>query len=152
MKLNWNWGTKLVISMGLFMLMIIGFVYLSFLQDFDLVEKDYYPKSLGYQVEIDKKINARQAGEPIKIENKNDNLFLTFPAGFNPDEVKGEMYLYRPSDKRQDHVFLIALDSNRNQYLSIASIEKGKYILKIDYEVSGKLYFQEETVFVKMEN
>ena len=150
MKLHWHWGTKLMIFMAMFMLLLIGFVYMSFQENFDLVEKDYYPKSLDFQVEIDKMDNAKEIGELISVENDGKGLQIKFPRAFNFNEVSGHLYFYRPSDKRDDQVIEIKLDSMNQQYIQTASFSKGKYTLKMDYTVGKRDYLQEETVFINM--
>jgi len=151
MKIHWHWGTKLVLFLGLFMLLMIGLVYMSFQQTFDLVEKDYYPKSLDYQVEIDKKINANQLGELIKVEKQGDDLWLSFPAILKPESVSGELFFYRPSDKKDDHLIPVELDSIGKQYISLSPFVRGKYTLKMNYQADSISYLQEETIFVKMD-
>lgn len=62
MRIKWNWGTGILIGIIAFMAFIIGLVYFSVQQNFDLVERDYYPKALEYQQQIDKEENARKTG------------------------------------------------------------------------------------------
>ena len=57
-KIKWNWGTKLVIAIILFMGFIFVLVYLSTQNTIDLVERDYYPKGLKYQNRIEEIKNA----------------------------------------------------------------------------------------------
>jgi len=149
-KIKWNWGTGIFLAIILFMLFIIVLVYQTMQQNYDLVEKDYYPKALEYQQQIDKETNAEMLTEQIKVENQNDLILLIFPSFFNPSEINGIITFYRPSDKKDDINIEIAVDSAGCQRISSLNLKKGKYLLKMDYQVNGKSYFQEEPVFVKM--
>lgn len=150
MKIKWNWGTKLLVAMILFMLLLMTFVFLSFQQEFNLVEKDYYPKALEYQDKIDKTKNAVALKEKIIIENNGEFIQLTFPSIFNPGDINGQVVFYRPSSKKEDVKFTIQANDDGIQICRVDEMLKGKYIIKVDYEVKGTGYYQEESVFIKM--
>jgi len=150
MKLNWNWGTKLLIAMILFMVLLLTFVFLSARQTFHLVEKDYYPQALEYQGKIGKTNNAKALDDQVKIDNRDKFILLTFQSFFEPSEITGEVVFYRPSDKGSDIVYQIKPDITGRQFFDVSKMLKGKYVIKVDYKVNGIEYFQEETVFVKM--
>ena len=149
--MKWNWGTKLLVAMILFMGLIITMVFFSMRQTYDLVEKDYYPKALEYQDRIDKIRNADMLDEKVKVENLGDQVAFTFPSGLQPEEISGTIMFYRPSDQKLDLSFNISADTARRQLCDVAAIPRGKYVIKLDYETGGKGYYQEETVFLKME-
>lgn len=150
MKIHWHWGTKLLIAMILFMALLIGFVIMSMKQTYNLVEKDYYPKALEYQDKIDKENNTKALAEKVLIEDAEDQVIFTFPGIFSPGELSGEIMFYRPSDKRMDVLIPIQLDSTSQQRYNTSGLLKGKYLIKIDYEVEGKGYYQEESILIKM--
>lgn len=137
-------------AMIIFMLFLLTFVFLSTKQTPNLVEKDYYPKALEYQDKIDKISNSDALAEKVKIENNKNNITIRFQSFFNPSDIQGEIVFYRPSDKREDIIFEVKPDSNGVQYFDVSKMLVGKYIIKIDYEVNGTAYFQEESVLVKM--
>lgn len=147
--MKWNWGTKIVISMVVFMLFLTVFFVMMSRQTFYLVEKDYYPKGLEYQEKIDKIDNAKQLGELIQLENKDKYLVFTFPSVLPPDEIDGNIVLYRPSDGTQDVSMAIKVDSLNKHVFSLEDVLKGKYTAKIDYTDNTKEYYQEITVIVK---
>ncbi|MCB2220349.1 MAG: FixH family protein [Bacteroidetes bacterium] len=150
MKIIWNWGTGILIGIILFMLFIIGLVYIAVKQDFDLVEKDYYPKALEYQQQIDKEGNARTLAQQIQIENIGGQIILTFQSFFQPKDISGQITFYRPSDKKSDIRFEIEADSSGQQKIAENLLNTGKYILQIDYQVNGKAYYQEGPVYINM--
>lgn len=151
MNIKWNWGTKILVAMILFMSLLIGFVIMSMNQTFYLVEKDYYPKALEFQGMIDKVNNAKQLSEKIKIENLGSEVRFTFQDVFEPKEISGNIVFYRPSDKDKDVNVIIKLDTALKQVYNVSGMLKGKYILKIDYQVGEKGYYQEESIMLNMD-
>ena len=149
MKMKWNWGTKLLISIIVFMLFLTAFFVLMMRQTFYLVEKDYYPKGLNYQQRIDKSINAKLLEEVVEIENNGEYLIFRFQSFFNPSEISGTIQLYRPSDAKQDVNLDIQPDSNRQIFYPVKNLIKGKYIAKINYTYGDKDYYQEKSVFIE---
>jgi hypothetical protein len=150
MKIKWNWGTKLLIGMIVFMLFLIVFFVLMTNQTYHLVEKDYYPKALEYQQRIDKMDNTNKLENQILVKNQGEYLIFTFPSVFESNRVAGKIVLYRPSDGTMDISMKIRLDSLNQHIFPVMDIQKGKYIAKIDYSESNNGYYQEIPVFVKM--
>lgn len=150
MKIKWNWGTKLFIFTAIFMLFLIAFFIMMSLQTFHLVEKDYYPKALEFQGQIDKNNNTKSLDERVRIENRGEYIEFEFQTFFNPDSIKGDIIFYRPSESREDLKVPIQLDSTGKQYYPVKNLLKGKYIVKIEYYYENKGYYQEDPVLVKM--
>jgi len=150
MKLKWNWGTKLFLAIIAFMSFMIVMVYLTTRQTFDLVEKNYYPQAQEHQIRIDKIQNAKSLTNTIKVENNGSHLRFVFQPEFDPDSISGHIVFYRPADKKDDFLVIIQTDPSGCQEFSTAGMEKGKYILQFEYEVSGKGYYQEETVIINL--
>ena len=61
MKIKFNWGTGIVIAMIVMVSGMIFLVSIALRQDYDLVEDDYYQKSVDYQRHIDEAGWARRA-------------------------------------------------------------------------------------------
>jgi hypothetical protein len=150
MNIKWNWGTGILIAIITFMGFMAFMVYQSTRQNFDLVERDYYPKALEYQQKIDKIANARALDEKVKLQESGGVVEVVFQSVFSPDDVRGTIVFYRPSNKKMDLSFPISLDTARTQYCSTTDLANGKYIVKVDYEVDGTKYYQEETILLKM--
>ena len=148
MKIKWNWGTKLFIATVIFMLFLLGMVYMTTLQDRSMVEDEYYQKSMVYQEMIDKKANSKQLESQIQINMGRDYLSIIFQDFFDPESISGEIKIYRPSDIKLDVLIPIRLDSTRSFHFPKNKMVKGKYIVKIDYNVEDKDFYQEEVIFV----
>ena len=150
MNIKWNWGTKLVIAIIAFVSFMIGLGYMTTLQSYDLVEKDYYPQAQVHQQQIDKTRNAKGLLEKIKVENNGDHLRFYFQKAFKPDSISGTIYFYRPAGEAYDFQIPIHPDTSGMQEYPTAGMQKGKYIIRFDYEALGKSYYQEETIIVNI--
>jgi hypothetical protein len=150
MKIKINWGTGILLAIIVFMLFIFTLVFFTTRQESDLVEKDYYPKALEYQQQIDKEQNSRNLSEKVIVKNTGEFIEVTFQTFFNPGDITGKAIFYRPSDEKGDITSAIHLDSAGCQRFPVSELQKGKYIIKLDYEVKGVAYYQEEPVYVKI--
>lgn len=147
--MKFNWGTGIVIVIILFVIGMSTLVYISVKQKINLVYKDYYPRELAHQTKIDKVNNSHLLTESVKIVYKNGIIEVAFPSLFNFNEVKGEIQLYRPSDFEKDIFIAINLDTEGLQQISTAQLEKGKYIVKVDWTYKETPYFFEQDIHIK---
>lgn len=146
--MKFNWGTGIVLAM---LIMVSGMIYLVSIavrQDYDLVDKDYYQKSISYQQHIEKVQKNDALTEKIKFELSEASLKLTFPNLATFQEYTGEIHFYSPVAEKRDMTLKINLDKNYTQIIDLKSLEKGRYQVKIDWNVSGTGYYQEEEISI----
>jgi len=148
MKIKWNWGTGLFIGASLFIVMIAIFAYFMFQQNFDLVEKDYYPKALVYQNRIDKLNNSAKLKEKVILELRDNSVMISFPSEFSPKGILGSIIFYRPSGISGDVSTSIIVDSLGVMLYPLSGLKKGNYVVKLDYTFNDKGYYQEESLYV----
>jgi hypothetical protein len=142
-----NWGTKLAIGASIYVIAILTFVGFSTTQKINLVSKDYYPKEIEYQQQIDKIKNSQELKDQIEITQENGNLLIQFPANMH-NQVKGEILFYRPADYESDSKTAIDIDENGLQKLNTNQLLKGMYTIKIDWEHNGIGYYKEEAIYL----
>ena len=51
--MKWNWGTKIGLFYSSFVLFILGMIFLSSQEQYDLVTEDYYAAEINFQSTID---------------------------------------------------------------------------------------------------
>lgn len=149
MKIKFNWGTGIVIA---FIIMVSGMTYLvsiALRQNDDLVENDYYQKSIAYQQHIDKAHNNDALIEKIKFEYSLGSLKLTFPNLADAKEYSGEVHLYSPVEEKRDLTVKIKLEPNFVQTIDLGKLQKGRYQVKIDWTAGRISYYQEEEITVE---
>ena len=149
MKIKWNWGTKLLIFMSMFIIFILVFVYLTTLQDRTMVEDEYYQQSLVFQKKIDRINNSKALQEKVEISEGPQHVSITFQSFFNPAEITGTIHFYRPSNIKGDVKIPIELDSTRQMVYPVKKLMRGRYIVKIDYKYMDKEYYQEKGIYIE---
>lgn len=143
--MKWNWGTKLVVAMAAFMIMIITFAVLMMREDVDLVEKDYYPKGQAFQEMIEKKTNAAPYNDSVTAVLNNSTIVLVFPASFQPSGISGTLHLYDRMREAGDQQFELRAGSDGIFSFSTGD-SKGRFILKIDWQYNDKQYYTEKSL------
>ena len=144
-----NWGTGIVIAIVVFISFILFFVIKMSSDEkytHDLVSEEYYQKELVYQQEIDAAQNASELKESIKIQKTVEGLRIYFPQEFNPKEIKGKVFLYRPSNKQLDFEIPISLS---NTYLLVPEnrLLDGRWNIIIKWNIKNTAYlFKEEFI------
>lgn len=147
--MKFNWGTGIVLAL---LVMIAGMSFLVSIavrQDFDLVDKDYYQKSITYQQHIEKIGNTAELDVKIIFELSADTLKLTFPNLANHQEYSGEIHFYSPVEARRDFSLEVKVDTAFSQIIDLKNLEKGRYQVKIDWTANAVSYYQEEEMVVE---
>jgi len=148
MKIKINWGTGIVIALIVMISGMIFLVSIAVRQDYDLVDNDYYQKSVNYQQHIEKVKNNEALPEIIKFDQSADTLKITFPKVGNFQEYTGEIHFYSPVTEKRDLTLKVKPDSGFSQTINLKNLEKGRYQVKIDWMVGKVSYYQEEEIAV----
>jgi len=149
MMMKFNWGTGIFIVLALFVLAVITFyLYITNL-DINLVEDKYYEKELVYQEQIDKINNTLSLQDKIKISQEPGVLIVQFPTLDPGHSPEGSVLFYRPSDPEKDFTMPLQLNDSLQQFFDISKLDKGRWLLKVDWKMGGKEYYFEESVFIE---
>ena len=137
-----NWGTGIVIAFVLFISFIMFFVVKSLTDEsleHELVIEDYYKKELQFQEELDAEQLAKDRGADVKVWREEGGLMMEFPEGQNPEEIKGKVFLYRPSDKQFDFEVAISL-SDPHLLIPKDRLLDGRWNLEVQWTYRGDTY------------
>jgi hypothetical protein len=113
--------------------------------DHDLVTEDYYAQELEYQNDIDKENNAKTLNQNLTWEKINEGIIIKFPKDFEEKNIKGNVFLYRPSNKQFDFEIPISL-SNHNLLIPDKRLLDGRWNIKIDWQYNGKSYLYKKEI------
>lgn len=141
--IKWNWGTKIFLTYGLFVVFMLGMVYLCTQQHFDLVTPDYYAQELKYQDVIDGQQNLRALGKPVSISQTGHLVAVALPV--DRIDGEGEVKFYRPDNAALD--MNISLQGQTTVMVPLAKLKKGLYKVKISWMDNGKRYYDEQSFF-----
>jgi hypothetical protein len=138
-----NWGTKLVIGMGLFMAFIITLVVFMMRSDSDdLVDKDYYQKGIEYDKEYARKNQVQQDNAEPEIY-VGDSLKIVFKK-----PATGSVRFLHPSDKKNDRTLNMETSKNNVFVLPLNETSKGHWKLILEWKSEGKEYLLEKNILI----
>jgi hypothetical protein len=148
MKLKFNWGTGIVLALIVMIGGMIFLVSIALRQDYDLVESDYYQKSVDYQKHIDEVKNTEALPEKVRFERTTDSLKLTFPSLSLVDDYSGEIYFYSPVEEKRDETVKLKLNNQFIQAIDLKNLKSGRYTVKLNWTANKKSYYQEQEITV----
>lgn len=137
-----NWGTKIALFYGSFVVLIVTLVAGSMRQSFDLVAPDYYGQELKYQNVIDAGKNQAALSTAVAIHANEKSVIINFPAEFAGKAVSGTVHFYSPVSASWDKEFPVSMD-NDAMIVSRTELRNTTYTMKINWQSAGKKYYQE---------
>ena len=143
-----NWGWKIVVVYSAFVVMTLGMVFYFMGHKVDLVATDYYKQEIEYQDQIDKIANAKSLKEPLGFEFSpaRRTVKINFPSEHLVSGLNGKIHFYRPSDSSLDKEFDINPTESGEQVISIGSLNKGLWKVKISWMAADISYYDEKVI------
>ncbi len=144
-----NWGVGIVITIACFIGFIMFFVIKMSTDkkyDHDLVTEEYYKQELAYQDQIDAQQNSARLAKNIQVEVTAEGIQILFPS--EKKDIKGEVSLYRPSNKKLDLEIPISLE-NQQMIIPAEKLVEGKYKLSINWKSNGTDYLFKKDLQIK---
>lgn len=141
-----SWGHKIALVYLAFIAGIMFLAYKASQQKFDLVTEDYYGEELKYQNVIDQKDRVTQLSSAPVITHSVNEVKVQLPGEFTGKAVKGELYLYRPSDATKDLRQPFAINGNYFR-LQLPQSLSGMYDVKLSWQANGQTFFNEQKIF-----
>lgn len=143
MTIKWHWGTKIFLVYGLFVVFMLGMVYMCTRQHYDLVTPDYYAQELKYQEVIDGHNNLQALGKKVEISRTANLVTVQLPMAVTVGNA--EVKFYRPDNASFD--FSITITEGDKVMVPAAKFKKGLYKVKSVWMNDGKRYYDEQTYF-----
>jgi len=147
--MKFNWGYKILFIYLTFAGGILYMVYLTSLENRDLVSDNYYEEELAYQKVIDKSRMTTKLSASVKVEIDpiNSLLDIKLPPEFSNTNTVGKWNLYYAADRKMDMEGTINT-SNGNQQIQISEGRSGNYTFKLEWEAEGQSYYFEKIIFL----
>lgn len=138
-----NWGTKLVLGMGLFMAFIITLVVLMVRSDSDdLVDKNYYQKGIEYDKEFARKSQLQQDhAEPEIVVGDSLKVVFKKPA-------TGTIRFQHASKNTNDFILNVETSGNNEFVFPLNETSKGHWKLILEWKSEGKEYLFEKNILI----
>lgn len=146
--MKFNWGTGITIGIVLFMVFILQYVIrvqVDSTYDNELVTEDYYQAESLVDSKYEKRQNANNLNQKLKINALDEGVVIEFPNDFDFSKISGEISLYRPSNQKLDQTLPVKLTSNallipKNQ------LESGRWEVSVDWSYDGNSYLNTESL------
>ena len=145
---KFNWGTGILITIIVFMVITIGTVIFLMNQDVDLVASDYYDKGIQHQDQIDRLNRTNSMDEAVQINPENGFVRLVFPKSFTQKKFSGTIQFYRPSNSKKDFSLPILIDNSAQQIVPTQNLEKGYWIVKLNWTQDAIEYYKENSFVI----
>lgn len=139
------WGKAIFLLYGLFVVFTLTIVIYASMQDFHLVERDYYQKELDYQSRIDEIKNTQELSEkPIWVLNQAENILtIKFPDSMVDKIVSGDVLFYKTSDAGSDFKVVVAPDDTGFQFIPLDRLRRGLWKIKLNWQDDKQSYYLE---------
>lgn len=148
--MKFNWGTGIVIGMAAFMIFILQYVIrvqLDEKYDNELVTDQYYQKEVEINANRVKQENAVKLHNRLRVETSAEGIMVYFPDEFKPNEIKGTISLYRPSNQSFDQTIPLELSSN-HLLIPTSKLVGGRWDISIDFTYQNNGYLKQQTLLL----
>lgn len=146
-----NWGTGLTWAIIAFVMLMATLVVYSFRQELNMVTDNYYEKDLEYDLQMTKVRNTKLlAQKPVFAYRPDDDILsLHFPQYLLQSGIAGQITLFRPSDHKMDKTFKLDLDEKGFQFIKVAALAKGEWMVKLNWKSGQSEYYDETNIFIR---
>ncbi len=146
---KFDWGKGIFLAITIFVITTLSVVSYLISLDFFLVTNNHYEEGVEYQETIDQKKRASELENPILVvfDEKIEALRIVFPNEL-VGKAQGNIKLYRPNNPRLDAELPLKVNATGTQLISTSTMEKGKWVLSIQWEVDETKYLEEKTVVI----
>ncbi|HMN50107.1 MAG TPA: FixH family protein [Ignavibacteriaceae bacterium] len=145
---KFNWGTGILITIILFMIIVISTAVYLMNQDVDLVTNDYYNKGINHQQQIDRMNRTNAMDDKVQISPENGYLKLKFPKSYAQKSFNGTIQFYRPSDSKKDFALSISIDTSAQQIIPVQNLEKGYWKVELSWTQDSLEYYKESSFVI----
>jgi hypothetical protein len=147
--MTFNWGHKLTLAFSAFVIFIFVMVYKAVNSNFQLVTKEYYKDELAYQEVIDGTNKANQLSAAVSIQQVDDQLIIQLPEEMKQQAVNGSIWLYCPSEDKNDRRLPLMVNGEGKQIISTKTIAAASYLAKIRWQANNETYYTEQRINIK---
>lgn len=147
---KFDWGKGIFIAITLFIIGILSMVSYLISLDFYLVNNNHYEEGVEYQTVIDSKERTANLEDHVVIlfDDERVALKVVFPDTVMSNAQEGTMTLYRPNDSKQDLTLPIEFERGDTHVIPMERMDKGKWILTINWKMNDLEYIEEKTVII----
>ena len=144
-----NWGHKLTVVIGIFILAMLSMVYLAFQQTNDMVDTNYYDKELKYQLKIDAAQNLNAASTEVLVTQFEKNVKILLPKNLTKNFANGKLEFLKSDDKKRDLNLSFQPDTAGQFIIDGKRFVRGLYKVRLQWESEDKSYYREQDLMLE---
>ncbi len=144
-----NWGHKLTVVIGIFILAMLSMVYLAFQQTNDMVDTNYYDKELKYQLKIDAAQNLNAASTEVLVTQFEKNVKILLPKNLTKNFANGKLEFLKSDDKKRDLNLSFQPDTAGQFMIDGKRFVRGLYKVRLQWESEDKSYYREQDLMLE---
>jgi hypothetical protein len=149
MKIKFNWGTGIFITIIL-MVSWIGFlISKAFDYKINMDSDDYYERGLDHTQQMNRIKRSIAYQDTFKVEQSDGFIIIHYPEAFKAEKLKGELWFYRPSDFELDKKIAVSNQMDNSQKIHNQHFKSGRYILRATLNTKDSTYFFEREIIIK---
>jgi hypothetical protein len=142
--MRFHWGTAITLVYTTFAACTAGFVVFAMQNPVELVSDDYYANSLRHDEKRVAIENAIRLGTLV-LSSIGGEIDITLPPGQAAD-ARGEVRLYRPSDRSYDRTWPLDVAADGTQRVSTSGVAAGYWIAQLAWTSGGRAFYVEQPV------
>jgi nitrogen fixation protein FixH len=145
-----NWGKGIAIAITVFVVATLSVVSYIISLDFYLVNNNHYEEGVQYQQVIDSKNRTAALDEQVLVlfDDERIALKVVFPESILSQAQDGKLHLYRPNDSKLDLELPIEFEAGATHVIPMERMEKGKWILTVNWKMNDLDYVTEKVVII----
>ena len=140
-KFKFHWGHGIMIALASFMIFIVTLIVLAGNMG-EMVEDNYYEKTLHYQDDIDAQKRANSLTQKPEIIEQANGFLIRFYE--SPQE--GKVLFLRPNNSENDIREPLKLDANNQQLIHAVNLKNGNYEVSIRWKQNGQDYLLKKSI------
>ena len=142
-----NWGYKILLTVIIFILVMVFFVYVSMQQKNELIENNYYEKELAYQSKIDDSARLADIMKGNTIATKTqDTLHIIIPMELMDQFSDGKLEFINSQQSSLDRSLVLSPNEQGIFNYPVKDFKQGNYQMRIQWKSKGQNYYREENV------
>lgn len=147
---SFNWGQGITLAITLFVIATLSVVSYLISLDFYLVNNNHYEEGVNYQQTIDSRARTEALEQPVIVLYDEERIAVkvVFPEDVVQNAQQGTINLYRPNDSNLDMNLPIKFDVGSTHVIPMERMEKGKWVLTINWKMNDLDYITEKVIII----
>ena len=90
--------------------------------------------------------NTNQLSTQLKFQYVSENRIVKLVFPKESIGSTGNINFYRPADARKDFAVKLEIANAESQYIPVANLDRGLWVIKVLWNKDGKAYYKEEKI------